>query len=427
MNGDLSRVPPHDALAEQAVLCGVLVRPEVMADVMTVCDGTDFYQVKNQCVFEAMMRLWSESSPIDAITLIDALRRAGDFDKGADDKYVLEIVASHVDVPAMAPVHARIVHELALKRSLAAAATKIASAIFDGDGDSTTLISEAQQALDTLRDRQTRTRKSTAHYLREAVDQLDDLAADAFSTGFPGLDRALAGGFRPSQLITVAGPTSRGKSAFALNVAAHVARNAGGALIFSLEMSERELARRLLFSEAQVAHPLTAEKISEGARERIQHTADRFANLKFEFQYRPGLTPSILRAVAQQFARKWDGNLKLIIADYIGLMRPNGPQERREREVAAITRELKLIAGELGCAVLGVAQLNREIAHREDGLPRLSDLRDSGAVEQDSDIVMFLAEREGTTSLIIQKSRSGPLATVPLTFRASMTRFEDAA
>lgn len=146
MSGDLSRIPPHDARAEQAVLCGVLVRPEVIADVVTVCDGDDFYQLKNQRVFEAMVRLWSESSPIDAITVIDALRRAGDFDRGVDDKYVLEIAASNIDVPAMAPVHARIVHELSLKRGLAAMAADLASAAIDGDGDSTTLISEVSKS-----------------------------------------------------------------------------------------------------------------------------------------------------------------------------------------------------------------------------------------------------------------------------------------
>jgi replicative DNA helicase len=423
----LSRVPPHDDQAELAVLCGILVRPEVLSDVLAVCDGRDFYHEKNQLVFSAMVRLWNEGTPIDAITLIDALRCAGDFERGADHRYVQHIAEANLDVPARAETHARVVHELALKRDLALSAAKIASDAIDNEGDSALLLSEAQRALDNLRVRQTRERPSTAQVLRETVAHLDDVASEAVATGFPNVDRALAGGFRAGELIVLAAPTSRGKSAFALNVAARIARGGGGALVFSLEMSERELARRLLHSEAQVEHPLGAINLSGSARERIQHTADEFAHLKLEIQYRPALTPMVLRAVAQRYAREWGGNLKIIVADYVGLMRPDVPQERREREVASITRELKLIAGELNCTVLAVAQLNREIARREDGVPRLSDLRDSGALEQDADIVAFLAELRDQPGvwLIIEKARRAPLTRVRLDFRASMTRFED--
>jgi replicative DNA helicase len=423
------REPPHDEAAEQTIIGAILERPSILPDVIVACDPNDFYSERNRVIYAAFLRLSSEAAPIDPVTLNDSIMRTKDAAHFVDARYVTELLADTANIiPAHAPALARLIHERAIERDLARDLAEISSRALDGE-NSAELLADAQRALDCLRERQARDRQSTADLLHETIAHLDDLAAEARSTGFRALDRELAGGVRRGELVILAAPTGHAKSTLALGIVANVAKAGGAAVLFSLEMTERELARRLLFGEAQVEHlAMLGDELQSSERERLLHTAHDFAAKHLAIEYRPKLTPSILRAVAQRFRREW-GKLDLIVADYVQLMAPDTRQQNREREVASITRELKCIAGELDSAVLAVAQLNREIGKREDGRPRLSDLRDSGAIEQDADLVLFITGAEGSeggpVQIVIAKNRRGPCSHATLTWRPDQTRFED--
>ncbi|MBE3602168.1 AAA family ATPase [bacterium] len=429
MSDEISRrEPPHDDFAEQALIAGLLERPALLPEVLAICDAADFYRERHRAIFAAICRLDAAGEPVDGVTLIDALRRAGELEIAGGEKSLVELLTATFDVPAHCAAHARVVRELALRRALALDAARIAAAALDGEGDSDELVARADAALAALRERQIRPRPTTADLVHAVLATLDDQTAESVATGFRDLDRSLSGGFRRGELVILAAPTSRGKSALALNVATRIARAGGRAMFFSLEMREAELARRLVFCEAQIDFGAAVEGLTPAQHERLMFAANELSRIRLRIEYRTPLRPSLLRAIVKQQAREW-GGCDLVVCDYIGLMQADGRHERREREVASITRDLKLLAGELDCAVIACAQLNREIARRDNGAPRLSDLRDSGAIEQDADIVLFIhhpseAEPEDAL-LIIAKARRGPLMTVPLRWRGSMTRFED--
>lgn len=426
----LERVPPNDAFAESALLSGILTRPELISDVIPLIADGDFYREANREIFRAMLALDARHEPIDAVTLIAELRIGGKLEIAGGASRFAEMLAETIDVPAHAPAHAQVIRELAIRRELMASSMGLINAAFDGGCNSTELIECAQRDLDQLRDRGTQERPSTADVLHATLAHLDDDGAQCIPTGFRKLDAAIEGGMRRGEMVTLAGATGRGKSTLALGLAVQVAKSGGAALFLSLEMEERELARRAIFADAQVTHQLRAiGGISASEAERLATSTDELAKLKLAIEYRPGLRPMTVRARAHRFQRDWNA-LDLVVVDYIGLMRPDSRQERRERELASITRELKLLASELHCAVIAVAQVNREAVKRENSAspPRLSDLRDSGAIEQDSDAVWFLHEPEPErVVLVIAKNRRGPITTVPLIWRPSLTRFESAA
>ena len=343
----LRHVPPHDELAEQAILASVLERPSIFAEVRIALEPDDFYRESHRAIYRAMLApIDAKREPIDAVTLIDMLRTNGDLESIGGGGYVTEMLARTADIiPSHAPSHARLIHELATQRALASAATDIASRVYDGGENSRSLIADAQTALDRLRERQVRERKSTADVLHETIASLDDVVSEARATGFRSLNREVAGGFRAGELIVVAAPTGRAKSTLALSIAANMAKAGRAAVFFSLEMTERELARRLLFADAQVDH-LAINDLRPAERERLLYAAHDFAVRRLAIEYRPKLSPAIVRAVAQGFRREW-GALDLVVADYVQLMGPDARQQNREREVASITRELKCVAGEL--------------------------------------------------------------------------------
>jgi replicative DNA helicase len=426
----LRRVPPRDVDTEQVLLSAILLRPEILSALLAKIEVRDFYDPRNERVFAAMVRLISESTPIDAYTLIDALRRTGELaevggpeGEKAGTQYLVEI-AARGGFPTHAKVYARAIHDLAVRRDFGRTAYDLALKSFE-EGDTREFLTCAQNRLTRVYARQIEERPELADVLDEVVSGAGKPDPACLSTGFRDFDDALDGGFGAGQLIVLAGQTSKGKSALALNLAVNFAKRAQGAIFLSLEMPEKQLARRLLFGEAQVSLRRAAV-LEESETERLRHARERLRDLHLAIEYRPGLRPLEVRAEAHRRRAEW-GSLSLIVVDYVGLAQPDTRQERREREVAAITRDLKLIAGELNCVVIGVTQLNREVDRRESPIPRLSDLRDSGAVEQDADVVAFIYELEGSDNreIAIAKARDGALSWFKLAFRPEMVRFED--
>jgi replicative DNA helicase len=429
----LSRPAPSDLQAEISIIGAILVRPELLPAILQLVAPPDLSDTKAAAAYAAQIRSFCENSPADdPITLVDSIRSVGDLEKFGDAKEAtvwLANVAASVPDPTHGLHYARIVHDIALRRDFGRIAYGLALESFDA-ADAREFLINAQSEFAKIYSRQAPDRPATAEMLRQTLANLAEEDRDCMSTGFPDLDRVLGGGFRPGELIVLAAPTGQGKSTFALNIAANCARAGRGAIFFSLEMREAENARRLLFSESRINHLRLATPggLTLDESERLRRVVDTFAGLKLEIQYRPGLNPITVRAIAQRFREQWRGNLGLVVCDYIGLMRSDERQERREREVASITRELKLTAAELDCTILAVAQLNREIAHRDDGRPRLSDLRDSGAIEQDADVVAFIHHEPGSerAEIVIEKNRRGPRTKVALVHRAGMTRFDAA-
>lgn len=411
----------HDT--ERALLACCVASPDAMTRALAYVEADDFDDARNRKLFIALLRLHFDHVSIDALTLRAALREAGDLDD-VPASYVADILATPGTTAAVAH-YARAIHELALHRALDRAMNETLSS----RAGFAQRVSDLHAAISRISQRQINEKPPFAEVLVDTAKRLEDTAGEAIATGFRDLDAALAGGPRRGHLVVLAALTSRGKSTLALNIATNVAKHGRAALVYSLEMSARDLARRLLFSEAQVPAIAAASGLTGSERERIHHAAASIAAVRLEVRDGGNLTPSRVRAVAQQYQREW-GALDLIVIDYIGLMRSDERVERREREIASISRDLKLLAVEMNCVVLACAQLNRESQRREDPRPRLSDLRDSGAIEQDADTVIFIHQPTMNVSdpevveLLIEKQRHGPLGVVKLRHRAEMTRFE---
>jgi replicative DNA helicase len=428
MSDLLGKVPPCDLEAEQGLLAAILERPTILASVMNFVASEDFYGPRNARVFAACVRLFAENTPIDGITLIDALRRTGDL-TAVTTRYVAEL-AAHLGFPTHAEAYAHTIRDIALRRDLGQAAYQIANDSFDAT-DAAEFFTKAQTALSRIYARQVPDGPSFSETLGDVFADIDrPLGAGNFKTGLSGLDDALSGGLSAGDLVIVAAQTGQGKTSLGLNIAASFAKRDDGALYASLEMSERKLVRRLLFAEAQVSMTRAISGVSDAERRQLENARRTFADRPLRIVYAPGLTPSKLRAAAERFRLESSAPLRLIIADYVGLMRSDRREERREREVAAITRDLKLLAGDLNCAVIACAQFNREVDKRGGSIPRLADLRDSGAIEQDADVVLFIYHDPkqpppNDAVLIIAKNRDGAECQIPVRHIKSQTRFEE--
>jgi replicative DNA helicase len=429
----LSQAPPCDIRAER-VIAGLLIRPELIPHVVRRVESRDFLEGRNGLIFASVIRLWDENSPIDVVTIRDALRRSDDLGKvGGESSLIgyLAEIGDEVPDPSNSERYAEIVHDRALIRDAGRAYHAAALASLEA-ASTAEFLAESQSRFDAIRAREYRDEPSAAEMVDQVLAGIGEHSASRMPTGFRDLDTAMAGGVEPSESIVLAAQTGVGKSTLALNIAANFARAGSGAAFFSVEMRTSELFRRLLFSEARV-DPIRAARAGgflDSETERMKHVADLIKGWPLQVEYRARLTPMTIRARAQQLRAEWGGNLGLVVADYVGLISSDRREERREREVASISRAMKLIAGEIDCAVISVAQLNRGVDRREDQVPRLSDLRDSGAVEQDADGVWFLyvdpRQSERTSvEMIIAKNRRGPQTRFALRHFPEQTRFED--
>ena len=437
-SGDL--IPPQNVEAEQSVLGAVLLDPDAARTCADLLRPTDFYREGHRRIWEAVAALCDAGQAVDTITVGEELTRSGRLDAAGGLSYLADLTAS-VPATANAPYYARIVAEKALLRELLRAAQEIAVSVGSGDGDADTLVDQAESRIFHIAE----ARRSGPPYvpLRDALMQAFAALERMYEhkgnvmgvpSGLSALDK-LTTGFHPSELIVLAARPSQGKTALALNMAMAAAHGGKAVGFFSLEMPAEQLATRLLCAEAGVASErVRSGFLAEQDWPNISRALGRLAESAVFIDETPNISIMDLRARARRM--KAERNIELVIVDYLQLMHTRGRLENRQQEIAEISRSLKALSRELQVPVLALSQLSRAVEAREGRRPQLSDLRESGAIEQDADVVLFiyqdpkLAEdpsRHFELEVIVAKQRNGPTGSVPVIFRRDLGRFTDRA
>lgn len=424
-----THVPPHDVDAEQSVLGAMLLAPEAIADAVELLSSADFYKPRHGLIFEAICAQWADGKPTDAVTIVARLVHEGQIGLAGDGSYIHELIHT-VPTAANGGYYAGIVKSKATQRRLIEAGARITqygygTAVTDGDNDR--LVELAEQALAEAVDTAVIGGVVEAgEYMTGVLDRLEnDDAETGLSTGLADLDSLLSG-MRAGQLIVIAGRPAMGKSVVGADIARHAAlRESAPVLFCSLEMSGEELAERLVAAEAgaNLAWFKGDGSVPDDQISKVVAAAGRIAGAPLFIDPGSDTTITKLRARARRLAaqHRSKGGLGLIVVDYLQLMPGAGRTESREREIAEISRGLKLLAKDLACPVVALAQLNRNNESRQDKRPLLSDLRESGAIEADADVVILLhredyydtaSPRVGEIDLIVAKNRSGRCDTV---------------
>jgi replicative DNA helicase len=438
----LDRVPPQNLDAERAVLGGVLLDPEAATRAVEIVSPEAFYRPAHGRIFRAMLSLFTRREPIDVMTLSEELGKAGDLEAVGGIAALTDLVDS---TPSAANIehYARIVLDKYILRQLIRASTEIAEDAFAADREADAILDASEQKIFKISE--SRVSQGFIHIkeiLKERFDEIQRVhetreSVTGLPTGFVDLD-AYTAGFHPSDLVIVAGRPSMGKTSFALNIAQHVAIAERRAVaVFSLEMSKELLVQRLLCSEAQV----DAQKVRRGFTtakdiERLTNAAALLGDAPVFIDDTPAISTLDMRARARRLKSEHD--IALVIIDYLQLARCSERAENRQQEISSISRSLKALAKELAIPVIALSQLSRAVEARGgDRRPMLSDLRESGAIEQDADLVLFLyrpefydpedPDKQGKAELIIGKQRNGPTGMVPLVFEKTYTRFHSAA
>lgn len=438
----LDHVPPHDLPAEQSALGAMLMTGRVIDDVLGhIRTAADFYRPAHGEIYTAIVDLYRRGEPADAISVAAELGRRDVLDRIGGPGYLRELIAT-VPTAANAGYYARRVAELAVKRRIGEAGMKITQAGFNPASTATETIDVAEAALlAALTVDQGDDPKAPADTLPATLDMLETMSDRAggptgLPTGFADLDAALHG-LHPGQLVVVAGRPGLGKSTLGLDFARTCAvRDGSAALLFSLEMNRDEINMRLLSAEARVSlQSMRAGRLTAADWERMAGHLERIAAAPLYVDTSPSLTVMAIRSKARRLARRHE--LSLIVVDYLQLLTHGGRRnDNRQQEVAEMSRSLKMLAGELGVPVVALSQLNRGAEQRNDKRPQLGDLRESGAIEQDADVVILVhrddaynreSARAGEADLIIAKQRSGPLGTVTVAFQGHYSRFVDMA
>jgi replicative DNA helicase len=433
------RVPPHNLEAEESVLGSMMLSPEAIASVVEIIRPLDFYRPAHQRIHEAILAIYGRGEPVDAITVVEELKRRGALGEALTPLFVYNLVES-VPTPASAGYYARIVADHALLRRLIDAASTIMARAYAVPEDPRKAADDAEQMIYTV---SREDEKELVVSLHDLVDesmaalehiQQRDSAFAGVPTGFVDLDNVLSG-LQKGNLIVIAARPGVGKSSFVTNIARNVAVESGEPVaMFSLEMSRFEIGMRLLCSEARVAWDRVRGG-HMGAEEwtRIVEAAETLHETPLYIVDSGNVTIVDIRAKARRMKSRPQG-LGLIVVDYLQLMSGHSRNDNRQQEVAEISRSLKLLAKELDIPVIAVSQLNRNPETRADKRPQLSDLRESGAIEQDADVVMFIHRDDsdqdpgakGKADIIVAKHRNGPTANVPLTFLPNLTLFRNA-
>ncbi|MCU7960816.1 MAG: replicative DNA helicase [gamma proteobacterium symbiont of Bathyaustriella thionipta] len=436
------RVPPHSTQAEQSVLGGLMLDNSTWDQVADRLIEEDFYTRPHRLLFSAVRRLAEASQPFDVITLSEILAKTGELEVVGGLAYIASIVN---DTPSAANIraYADIVREHAIKRSLIQAGTGIADSAFNTEGRNVDeLMDEAEKKVFAIADRKTRGQdgfKGIASLLNQAVDRIETLydlddPITGLATGFDDFDERTSG-LQPGDLVIVAGRPSMGKTTYAMNIAENIAiKEQKPVAVFSMEMPGDSLAMRMMSSLGRIDQlRVRTGKLSDDEWPRLTSAVSLLSQAPMFIDDTAALTPTDLRARARRLMRE-QGDLGLIVIDYLQLMQAPGSGENRATEISAISRNLKALAKELNCPVMALSQLNRNLEQRPNKRPVMSDLRESGSIEQDADVVVFIYRDEvyneespdkGVAEIIIGKQRNGPIGTVRLTFLGKYTRFEN--
>jgi replicative DNA helicase len=438
--GEPMRVPPHNIEAEQSVIGGILLDNEVLPSVLEILKGGEFYRAAHRTIFAAVMELFARNEPCDLVTLSDLLRSQKKLEEVGGASYLASLV-DRVPSSANAGQYARIVKEKSMVRTLISRATEIVASGFDSSLTAENLLDRAEQAIfQVSEDRINPSFFPIKEIIKQSIKTLETLydrreMITGVPTGFTDLDR-LTSGFQSSDLIIIAGRPSMGKTALALNIARHAAVEADTPVgIFSLEMNKAQLGMRMLCSEARVdSQKMRSGFLSERDWPRLTRAAGTISEAPLFIDDTPAISAIELRAKSRRLKR--DRDVGLIIVDYLQLMRGSPGSERREQEISEISGSLKALAKELDVPVVALSQLNRRVEERHDKRPQLADLRESGAIEQDADVIAFIYRDEvyhpdspdqGRAEIIIGKQRNGPTGKAKLTFLTQYTRFENLA
>lgn len=434
------RVPPQALDAEESVLGGILLDNSAIDRITELITADDFYRESHRKIYRAMLSLSERNEPADLITLTEALRVRGELADVGGVAFLAEL-AERVPTAANIANYARIVREKAILRNLITTATAIATRGYEAQEDVKELLDRAESEVMQLSEREVKPAFVRIDQLLgqtfKDIDRLHEQqnAVTGVTTGFIDLDKLLAG-LQPSDLIIIAGRPSMGKTAFCLNIAENAAlKGDAGCAVFSLEMSKEQLAMRMLCSQAHVdlARVRTGHLTDREFRE-LAEAAARLSYAPIYIDDTPALSVLELRSKARRLHRDPNARLKLIVVDYLQLMRGSEGRDSREQEISEISRSLKALAKELHVPVIALSQLNRQVENRSPPKPRLSDLRESGAIEQDADVIGFIyreevyvedTDKKGVAEIIIAKQRNGPIGSIELTFLREFTRFEN--
>ena len=436
---DVERTPPQDIAAEQCVLGGMMLSKDAIADVVEVLRGPDFYKPAHQAVYDAIIDLYGRGEPADAVTVAAELSKRGEIARIGGAPYLHTLISS-VPTAANAGYYAKIVQERAILRRLVEAGTRIVQLAYS-TGDADDVVDQAQAEVYAVTER-----RASEDYLRlseimeGALDEIDAINSrggqlTGVPTGFADLDQ-LTNGLHPGQLVIVAGRPSLGKSALAVDFLRSAAIKHGlPSCIFSLEMGRNEITMRLLSAESRVPlHSMRSGTMTDQDWTRLARRMGEVSSAPLFIDDSPNMSLMEIRAKCRRLKQRHD--LRLVIVDYLQLMSSPRRVENRQQEVSEFSRSLKLLAKELDVPVVALSQLNRGPEQRADKKPQLSDLRESGSLEQDADVVILLhredayereSPRAGEADLIVAKHRNGPTATVTVAFQGHYSRFVDMA
>ena len=436
----MANLPPQNLEAEESILSAVLIDNDTLLDVLEVLAPEDFYKSAHQKIFAAVAELFSRSEPVDLVTLSNILRAQNRLEEIGGATYLARLVDT-VPLAVNAQHYAKIVHDKACLRRLIDKSNKIARRCFEDSDDVDNIIDFAESSIFEISEN--KIKPSFYHIgkiIEGNIDALEERQGSkalvtGVATGFTKIDE-LTAGFQQSDLIILAGRPGMGKTAFALNIAQHAAVDTNiPVALFSLEMSKEQLSMRMLSSEAQIdSAKMRRGFISQNDWMKITDAAGVLAEAPIFIDDSPDITALEIRTKSRRL--KMDQNIGMVIVDYIQLMKGSASAERRDLEISEISRSLKALAKELSIPVVALSQLNRELEKRSDKRPQLSDLRESGALEQDADVVAFIYRDElynkdennpkkGTAEVIIAKQRNGPTGFAPLKFWDAYTRFGD--
>ena len=431
------KVPPHNLEAEQTILGGILINNDALNQVVDILSGEDFYRETHAQIFEGMLALYNRDDPVDLITLSQVLKERGALDKIGGTDYLASL-AEATSTSAGIMYHAKIVKDLSTRRSLISHCARISESCFQFTSDTDEVLDSAEQSIFEIAERSIdQDFFPLNEVIKESFKKLETTThkgdfITGISTGFTDFDN-LTSGLQPSDLVIIAGRPSMGKTSLALNIAHYAAfEEKAGVAVFSLEMSRLQLGIRLLGLDAMI----DASKLRKGSLQddewiRLTDAANRLSEMPIYVDDSSGLSVLEMKAKARRLRKKH--NISLVIIDYLQLMQSKKSVESRQQEISDVSRSLKALAKDLNIPVVALSQLNRRVEERPNKRPILADLRESGAIEQDADVILFIyreelynrtEENKGKAEIIIAKHRNGPTGKLDLTFREKYTKFD---